>query len=416
MTSLNAVVIGIRLFISLFIQRLLAEIVGETGIAKIGSLRNLIQMLTSLSSVGVFNGVVKYVSEFKEDKAALTRLFSTAFVFTLLGSVLSSVALLIWSAPISEHLFNDSSFAYLIKIVAVIVPFIAMQRVFNGIVNGLSKYKSFSKIELIAYLIGSALTVGLLILHGIDGALVAIAVIPAIQLLTLFYVFLKVLREYMSFKDIRFKAPMAKALLAFSLMSFVSTVLFNFVEIDIRRMITAKITESDAGVWTAMTNISKNYMVFSGALFGLYVLPRFASISKKKDFMNELGTIYKTLLPIFGLGMILIYFLKDYVIALIYPDFTGMAPLFKWQLLGDFIKLASMVLAYQFVAKKMVRNFIFTELLSLGLFYAFAKAFTTQYGLEGVVMAHFLRYAIYFVVVIFLVWRYFNKQKNTNIG
>ena len=63
MTSLNAVVIGIRLVVSLFIQRLLAEMVGEVGISKIGQLRNLTSLLTSLSTGGIFNGVTKYVSE-----------------------------------------------------------------------------------------------------------------------------------------------------------------------------------------------------------------------------------------------------------------------------------------------------------------------------------------------------------------
>ena len=88
-----------------------------------------------------------------------------------------------------------------------------------------------------------------------------------------------------------------------------------------------------------------------------------------------------------------------------------MLPLFKWQLLGDFIRLASLVLAHQFLAKKMVRNFIFSELLSLGLFYGFANYLVAEYGVEGIVMGHFLRYIIYFIVVIFLVWRYFNNQK-----
>ena len=68
MTTLNAVVISIRLVVSLFIQRLLAELVGESGIAKIGQLRNVNQLLTSVSSGGVFNGIIKYVSEYKDDK------------------------------------------------------------------------------------------------------------------------------------------------------------------------------------------------------------------------------------------------------------------------------------------------------------------------------------------------------------
>ena len=52
MTSLNAVVIIIRLVVSLFIQRLLAVTLGEAGIAKIGQLRNLMQILTSTASLG----------------------------------------------------------------------------------------------------------------------------------------------------------------------------------------------------------------------------------------------------------------------------------------------------------------------------------------------------------------------------
>ena len=152
-------------------------------------------------------------------------------------------------------------------------------------------------------------------------------------------------------------------------------------------------------------------MVFSSSIFTLYVLPKFASIYTESGFKKELFSIYKTLLPIFGVGMILVYLFRDLVIQIIYPDFTAMAPLFKWQLLGDFIRLASLVLAHQFLAKKLVRNFIFTEILSLALFYFLARYFTTDYGVEGVVIAHFVRYIIYFVVVLLLVFRYFRKQR-----
>ena len=96
MTSLNAGVIGVRLVISLFIQRLLAEIVAEAGIAKIGSLRNLLEILASFASIGIFSGVVKYVAEYKEDKEQLQKLFSTTLVFTVFGSGLVFFGSLFW--------------------------------------------------------------------------------------------------------------------------------------------------------------------------------------------------------------------------------------------------------------------------------------------------------------------------------
>lgn len=411
MTSLNAVVVGIRLIISLFIQRLLAELVGEAGIAKIGQLRNVMAMLMSISTLGVFNGIVKYVSEFREDKKELQKLFSTTFVFVLFGTFLAAVLLFFGASLFSNWIFGNNNFVFLFKILSVVVPCISVHRVFNGVVNGLSAYKKFVKIELFGYLLASSLLVYCLYNYDLNGVLIAIAVTPVIQLGILVYIFGSVLKEYLHFKEISFKIPYAKQLLAFTLMSIVSTILLNYIEIDIRNMIKNKITENDSGYWTAMTNISKNYMVFSGSLFTLYVIPRFSNITSGKIFKKEVFHIYKTLLPIFGLGMIVIYIFRDYVIDLVYPNFLGMEPLFKWQLLGDFVRLGSLVIAHQFLAKKMVRSFIFTEFLSIALFYVLSKYFIVDYGAEGVVMAHFIRYIIYFIVVLFLLWRYFKKQK-----
>lgn len=411
MTSLNAGVIGVRLVISLFVQRLLAQIVGEAGIAKIGSLRNLIEMLGSFSSIGVFSGVVKYVAQYKEDKEQLQKLFSTTTVFVIFGSFTVFLILFFGADYFSYKMFETTDFRYLIRLLAVTIPFIGMYRVYNGVVNGLSRYKRLASIDLFSYVVSSILTVVLLLTHNLDGAMIAIAITPVIQFVVLLVIFLKVLREYVQFSKLSFKIPMAKELLSFSLMSFFSTILLNYVEIDIRVMIQDKIHINDAGIWTAMTNISKNYMVFSQAIFSLYVLPKFAGIFTKKEFKSELFDIYKTLLPLFGVGMFVIYIFRYWVIQIIYPDFTEMAPLFKWQLLGDFVRLASLVLGYQFLAKRLVRNFIFTETLSLGLFYGFAYYLTDIYGVEGVVMAHFYRYIIYFIVVIYLVFRYFRVNR-----
>jgi len=410
MTSLNSAVIAIRLVISVFVQRLLSQMVGEAGIAKIGSLRNLTEMLQSFSSVGFFSGVVKYVSEYREDKEQLQKLFSTTTVITLFTSLLLFCIFFFGAGYLSETIFETRDYVYLMKLLAVIVPVISMNRIFTGVVNGLSEYKKLASIDLISYGVSSALTVILLLTHNLDGALVAIAITPVLQFGVLLFIFLKTLREYVQFSKLKFKIPMAKELLAFSVMAFFSTVLLNYVEIDVRVMIQNKINIEDAGIWTGMTNISKNYMVFSNALFSLYVLPKFAGIYTKSDFKFELTNIYKTLLPLFGAGMLLIYFLREFVILIVYPDFVGMEPLFKWQLLGDFVRLAAMILGYQFLAKRMVRNFIFTEILSLGLFYVFAYYLTDFYGVEGVVMAHFFRYIIYFMVVFYLVFRYFRKN------
>ncbi len=411
-TSLNSLVIGIRLIVSVFIQNLLAETIGAAGLAKVGQIRNLLGMLTSVSSLGVFNGVVKYTSQLKEDKSQLQRMFSTAFVFIGIGSFCSALVLFVFSESISKYLFNSIIYAYVIKIMAFIVPAIAMNRVFSGVLNGLTAYKKYAKIELLSYGLSSLLLVSCLLEFNLEGVLVAIAITPVLQLLVIVMVFGKTLKSYMRYQGLKLNKQFAKALLVFTVMSLVSTVLLNYVEIDLRSQISSKINEEEAGYWTAMLFLSKNYMVFSSGLFTLYVIPQFSSIFEGGAFKNKVLYIYKTLLPLFGVGMLLIFLFRDFIINMVYPGFEPMETLFKWQLLGDFIKLAALVLAHQFLAKKMLVSYVITELMSLSLFYFLSMFLVDVYGTEGVVMAHFFRYVAYFFIVLLAIWYYFKRQKN----
>lgn len=409
-TSLNAVVITIRLIVSVFVQRLLAVTVGEAGIANIGQIRNVIAMISSTSTLGTFSGVVKYVSELKENRPELTKVFSTATVFLIIGSVVSALVLFVTANFLASYIFSSVDFAYVFQLLAFIVPFIALSRVISGVVNGLSHYKKYAKIELASYILSSVLLIIGLYTYSLRGVLIAIAFAPIIQLITMLLIFGGTLRRYVKFKNFKLGLVYKNRLLAFTLMSFISAFLINYIELEIRTIVTEDININEAGYWTAMNFISKNYMVFATGLFSLYVLPRFAGIYSRSEFNKEVIHIYKTILPIFFTGMVLVYLLRNYIIQLIYPNFLGMEPLFKWQLLGDFVRLCALVLAHQFLAKRLVTSFIITELISLSLFYILTTIFIDSYGTEGVVIAHFVRYIIYLLVVIVFIQMYYKKQ------
>lgn len=402
-TSLNSGAIGIKALLGFASQRIIAEKFGPAGVAFIGDLRNIIPMIQSFSTLGIFNGIVKYVAEHKENKQELLKLFSTAFVWLLFSSLVTFFVLFLGASYWNDLIFStENDFSFVFKILAIAVPFIAMNRVVNGVINGLSAYKKFVKIELISYCLGVVLLITLLYYKNLNGALFAIAIFPILQFSILFYFFSKTLKEYLDYKKISFTIPYKNKLIGFTIMSFVATLLSNFVEIDLRGHLKNQISEADAGYWTAMTNLSKQYLMFSSAILTLYVIPKFSKIKRSVDFRREVLSIYKTLLPLFAGGMLLIFVLKDWVINLTHgEDFLAMKPLFKWQLLGDFIKIALVIIAHQFFAKKMVKQFIVTELISLILFYGLSSYFINSMGAEGIVLAHLLRYVICFPLVVF---------------
>ena len=158
-TSLNSIVIAIRLVISFFIQNLLAETIGPTGIAKVGQIRSVLAMLMSSSSSGIINGIVKYTAELKDEKEQLQKMFSTAFIFLLFGVLISASILFIFSEAISIYLFSSADYDNVIKILAFVVPAISLTVLFKGVLNGLTAYKKYAKIELVSYLLSSALLI-----------------------------------------------------------------------------------------------------------------------------------------------------------------------------------------------------------------------------------------------------------------
>ena len=402
-TSLNSIVVGARLLMSLVVQKLLAEYTGQAGIAKVGQLRNISSMLMSITSLGTFNGVVKYVSEYKSDKKNLLKLFSTLYVFSFTASVVLFFILFFGASYFSNKLFLSNTYVIVFKVMAVAVPFISMHRIFTGVINGLSDYKKHAKIELISYFFGVVLLLISLYYYSLNGVLVAIALTPIIQFTVLIIIFGKLLKEYIDFKSISFKIPFLKPLLGFTLMSFIGTVLLNYIEIDLRTLILERISVAEAGSWTAMNSISKIYMQFITIIFPIYILPKYAVIKTSFEFRKEVFQIYKTLFPLVITGMLLVYFSRNILIQVIYTkEFLGMASLFKWQLLGDFIKFVAIVLSYQFLANKQIKYFVVTELLSLFLYYIFGRYFINDFGSEGIVMAHFFRYSIYLIVVFYI--------------
>ncbi|MGA0041955.1 MAG: O-antigen translocase [Flavobacteriaceae bacterium] len=407
--SANSLVIAIRLTITLAIQRILAKSLEEYGIAKIGDLRNIMAMLTSFTSMGIFNGMVKFVSQNENEPSQLKELLSTSFIFALFGSLISSLVLAVFAETFSVWFFDGPDFADVFYILAVIAPAIGLQRIFNAVVHGMSRVKKYAIIELVAYIISAILTLAGLYFNHLKGVLLAISIGPLIQLLTLVFIFGKTLKPLITSIKPKWHGHFGNALLAFTLMSFVSNILLNSVEIYLREVLERSLNINEAGYWTAITNISKNYMVFSTALFSLYVIPKFAKITTGLDFKTEVLYIYKTLLPLFGVGMLLIFVFRDFVVQLIYPNFEGMEPLFKWQLLGDFVRLAAVVVAHQFLAKKMIRSFIASEIVSMILFFGLSLILIPIFGTEGVVMSHFVRYVIYFGFVLLLIQRHFAR-------
>jgi PST family polysaccharide transporter len=110
---------------------------------------------------------------------------------------------------------------------------------------------------------------------------------------------------------------------------------------------------------------------------------------------------YKHIVPVFGIGLIVVFVLKNILIQLLFTDdFKPVEMLFFWQLIGDFFKGASLILGMQFFAKKMTKTFIVTELISLTILLFSSILLIDYLKTEGVVIAHAITYILYTCVLV----------------
>jgi len=194
-----------------------------------------------------------------------------------------------------------------------------------------------------------------------------------------------------------------KKLSPFALMAIVSGFALPLVMVGIRNYIISVEGMEAAGFWEAMNRISVYYLMFVNSIMTLYFLPRFQEIDNKKEFRAEVFDFYKTMAPVFAMGLFVIYLLRPFIIAIFLTDeFARVEELFGWQLLGDFVKVLAIVIAYQFIAKKMFVHFIITELFLVVMLYISSVYFVDLYGVKGANIAHFVSYLLYYIIILIM--------------
>jgi len=401
---LNWATVMTKIVAGFLTTKFIAVFIGAEGLALIGNLKNFLNAIQSFATAGLYNGLVKYIGEFKNDTLKLSKTLSTSYYIGFLATILISFLCYYNAQVINDLIFSDQySFAYVIKIMALALPFYALNMFSFSIMNGFTKYKFMMIINIIGQIMGLSVTLLLIWQNNIDGALISVVIAPSlIFLITLVGILnRRSLISSIRVSNIDFK--WIKKFGPFALMALVSGIALPLIFIAIRNYIITNEGMKDAGFWEAMNRISSYYLMFVHSLMTLYFLPRFAEIDSKKEFRKEIFNFYKKVMPIIGLGLIVIYLLKPFIVAIFLTDeFETVQGLFGWQLLGDFVKVLSVVITYQFIAKKMYLHFIITELFLVIVLYLTSIYFVDMFGVKGANIAHFASYVMYYIIILLI--------------
>jgi PST family polysaccharide transporter len=405
-TSLNSVHILLKLIFGFITSKALALFVGANGMAYVGNFRAFLNVLENFSLLGIQNAVVKYVSEYQHDKLKLKSVLATFGILLLTSSIAISLFLILGADYLAKQIFNHSEiYSYVFYSIAVVFPLYVFSTFCISVVNGFQEYKNVIYIQIISSAIALIFSVFFIYYYSTIGALVSLIFAP----IFVFFVSLFYLKKHICFWDVLsiefFDFKIVKNLSEYVLMALVSGVIGSFVLLEIRTDIVDITGLQQAGIYEGLQRISSYYLLFVSSIMAIYFYPKLAETNSNS---KEIVLHYlKTIIPLFTIGLVIIYFLRKYIIQVLFSsEFETMESLFLWQLIGDVLKATSLIFGTLLIAKKQTKVFIITEIISLCIMYFSSNLMLHSIGINGIVQAYAFTYLIYLVVLVI----YFRKQ------
>lgn len=408
--SLTSVSTLVKMFAGFISVKIVSVIIGPAGVALVGQLSNASTIVLTLATAGISNGVTKYISEYRADEKKISEYIETSIIITFVFSLICSLCLILGASFLSQYILLDRKYNFVFVIFGVTVFFYSANTLLMSIINGFKYFKLYVIVSIISSLFGLCLSLVLVIWFGLEGALINVVTSQSLMFIVSIVICIRIKPNFLLKSLISSKFDKRKALqyARFSLMTIISAFCVPVSQLLLRSYAIKKFGMNDAGCWEGMNRLSNMYLMIITTSFSVYYMPRLSELRDTKEIRQEVLKAYKLLFPCMLIGFSFIYFSRHIVISILFSsEFEKMAELFKWQLIGDLLKISSWLIAFLMVAKAMTGLFCVSEILS-SAFYVFISIFLIEYlgfGINGVVIGYMINYVLYLLLMYAFVWR-----------
>lgn len=287
-------------------------------------------------------------------------------------------------------------YGYVFIIFGFTVFLYALNMMLTSVLNGYKEFKKYVSVNIVGSLLGLLFTLGFILTLGLRGALISAVTFQSVMFFVTLWMIRKLPWVSWDFFKRHIETDILKKYFRYTVMTLVTAATVPVSQMLLRGYVISEISPIEAGWWEGMNRISNMYLMIITSSFSVYYLPRLSEIQDNKELRSEILRSYKVVVPTLLTGFVLVYLLRYWVVKILFTaDFLPMTSLFIWQLLGDFFKICSWLLAFLMIAKSMTRVFVVTEVVFAIIFVVLGFTFMQWNGVIGVTQAYALNYIFY---------------------
>jgi O-antigen/teichoic acid export membrane protein len=154
----------------------IARILKKQGFGELGMIRSTVDMFSTFAGLGLGVTATKFVSEFSQkDKVRAGRIINMSYGISWVTGIFVAALIFIFAQPLAAVSLKSTELVRDLQFGGLAILFYSVNGVQNGILLGLEKFKSISRINLIGGLINIPVAIMLSLFFGVAGAVIALA-------------------------------------------------------------------------------------------------------------------------------------------------------------------------------------------------------------------------------------------------
>lgn len=391
-----------NIIIQIMRSKLIAILLGPSGMGIIGLYTSTLNFIGSLTSFGLGVSAVKDITLSKNSNDSL-KLINTLSVLSRLIWITGTIGVIItalFSKELSIITFNDTKHSFLYIWLSITLLFNQICSGQLAILQGLSHLKRLAKANVLGNLIGLIISIPIYEKYRIDGIVPSLIISSFFTMACSIYYrnkTVKVNKQFTINHTIKEGFSMIKLGFFISLSGLLTFLVAFLIRICIGRI--GNIEE--VGLYTAGFAIINNYtgLVFNAMSADYY--PRLVSASSNDANCSKIVNqqLEIAILIISPLVIIMSVFIKEILTLFYTKDFLLISAMIYWASLGLIFKAASWSIAFIFLAKGDSKIYFFNE-VSANIYILILSVLGFYFDrLTGLGISFLASYSVYLIQV-----------------
>ena len=409
-SMLTAVSIG-EMLMRFVRTKFIALMLGTAGMGFLAQLTILFEALRVLGDIGSRRAVIKQVAEehFKGVPSVKYRnVLQTAFLLTTVASMITALAVSVFSSRISQLLYGDTSHYPFIIFLALLLPVASFCTVVSSVVKGNLDYIAYAKYTLGAYLAVIALTPILIYAFKVWGAVAAMGLFYLMPLLG--YLLFNLKKPFLHFsKGISRGALKEQFTQGFT--QIYQDALAHAIRIAVAGWIVRDLGLHRMGIYQVVLTFTTVYMAVPIQAMSGYVFPLIAGAKNNEEICLAINDSFRYLMFVLVPVILGIMVLPEMLIYLLYShEFVPAVPVLRTQIFSTLFLLMGYSCMASLAARGKLKSVVINSSLHTFIFFILASTLFPKFQLMGVAIAYSTAAFVNVLMQYAWSWHYFRTR------